>query len=67
MEAFDYCVQFWPSHYRKVMEASERLQKREVYQDVAWISEFALFSLELRRLRSYLIEARGMVFLLTMV
>eukprot|EP00061_Rhincodon_typus_P005440 g24955.t1 len=55
---FKYCVQFWLPHYRKVVEALERVQKRftrmlhglEGMNYKERLDTIDLFSLERRRL-----------------
>ena len=59
-----YCIQFWSSHYRKDVEAMERVQRRftrmlpglENKSYEARLTELGLFSLERRRMRGDLIE-----------
>ncbi|XP_078059894.1 uncharacterized protein LOC144485672 [Mustelus asterias] len=65
----EYCAQFWSPHYRKDVEAIERVQRRFTrmlpglggmpYEDR--LRELGLFSLERRRMRGDLIEVYKML------
>ena len=65
----EYCVQFWSPHYRKDVEALERVQRRftEMLPGMVGRSyeerlrDLRLFLLEGRRLRGDLIEAYKMI------
>ena len=65
----EYCVQFWSPHYRKDVEALERVQRRftrmlpgmEGRSYDERLRDLRLFSLERRRLRGDLIEAYKMI------
>eukprot|EP00061_Rhincodon_typus_P001620 g15291.t1 len=64
----EYCVQFWSPHYRKGVEALEKVQRRftrilpgmegRSYEER--LRKLGLFSLERRRMRSDLIEVYKM-------